>query len=81
MKRLSLLDNRGDAEVTEMSRNLQYVTDENGRKTAVILPIEDYEELLEDLHLIRVHEENKNDERIPLSELLTEMREAGEVDV
>jgi PHD/YefM family antitoxin component YafN of YafNO toxin-antitoxin module len=76
-----LLDNRGDAEVTEMSRNLQYVTDENGRKTAVILPIEDYEELLEDLHLIRVHEENKNDERIPLSELLTEMREAGEVDV
>jgi hypothetical protein len=31
-----------------MSKNLQYVTDERGERTAVILPIEEYEGLLED---------------------------------
>ena len=30
--------------------NVQYITDAAGQKTAVILPIEDYEEMLEDLH-------------------------------
>lgn len=64
-----------------MSRNLQYVTDAEGHKTAVIVPIEEYEELMEDLHLIRVHEESKDEERRPFGELLKEMREAGEVDV
>ena len=29
-------------------------TNENGQRTAVILPIEEYEELLEDLHVSRV---------------------------
>lgn len=32
-------------------QNLQYITDANGLKTAVVLPIEAYEEMLEDLHL------------------------------
>jgi hypothetical protein len=32
---------------------------------AVILPLEEYEELLEDLHITRVAEETKDDERIP----------------
>ena len=34
-----------------MSRNVQYVTDANGERTAVILPLDEYEELLEDLHV------------------------------
>src|SRR2546430_17628967 len=32
-----------------MSEALQYLTDEAGKKTAVVLPIPDYEKLLEDL--------------------------------
>ena len=48
-----------------MSKNLQYITDEAGNKTAVILAIEEYEELLEDLHLTRVTEETKDEEQIP----------------
>ena len=36
-----------------MSRNLQYITDEAGNKTGVILSIAEYEELLEDLHVTR----------------------------
>ena len=32
----------------------QYITDENGNKTAVILPIEEFQELLEDLQDLAV---------------------------
>jgi hypothetical protein len=32
-----------------MSETLQYLTDESGKKTAVVLPISAYEKLLEDL--------------------------------
>ncbi len=64
-----------------MSRNVQYVTDTNGERTAVILPIDEYEELLEDLHLIRVAYESKDEPRRPFSEVVEEMRGAGEIDV
>lgn len=33
-----------------MTRNMQYVTDADGNKIAAILPIEEYEGMLEDLH-------------------------------
>ena len=64
-----------------MSPNVQYVTNQAGEKTAVILPIEEYEELLEDLHLIRVAAESKNEPRRPFDEVVDEMRAAGEIDV
>jgi len=64
-----------------MSRNVQYVTDANGERTAVILPLEEYEELLEDLHVSRVAEETKDQPSRPLSEVVEEMRSAGEIDV
>jgi PHD/YefM family antitoxin component YafN of YafNO toxin-antitoxin module len=64
-----------------MSRNVQYVTDANGERTAVILPLEEYEELLEDLHVTRVAEETKDDTSRPLSEVVEELRAAREIDV
>jgi len=64
-----------------MASNIQYVTNQNGEKTAVIVPIEEYEELLEDLHLIRVANESKDEPRRPFSEVIEEMRQAGEIDV
>ena len=64
-----------------MSPNLQYVTDEKGERTAVILPIEEYEELLEDLHIITAAQEARDQPRRPLIEVVDEMREAGEIDV
>ena len=48
-----------------MSSNVQYVTNQTGERTAVILPIDEYEELLEDLHLIRVAYESKDEPRRP----------------
>ncbi len=38
----------------------QYVVDEEGRKKAVIIPIEEYEELLEDLHDLAVIAERRD---------------------
>lgn len=64
-----------------MSGNVQYVTDANGERTAVILPLEEYEELLEDLHVIRAAQETKDEPRRPLSEVVEELRHAGEIDV
>jgi hypothetical protein len=58
-------------------KDIKFVTDDAGHKTAVIMPIERYEEyleMLEDLHLVRVYHERKDDERRPLSEFLEEMR-------
>ena len=63
-----------------MSRNVQYVTDANGERTAVILPLEEYEELLEDLHVIRVAEETKDEPRIPWEQVKAEMVSEGKLD-
>ncbi len=63
-----------------MSKNLQYITNEEGQKTAVILPIEDYEELMEDLHLSRVARESRNEERIPWEQIKDELVSEGKLD-
>lgn len=64
-----------------MSSNIQYITDANGEKTAVILPIDEYRDWLEEQHLIKVWDETKSEPTRPLAELLAELRRAGEIDV
>jgi PHD/YefM family antitoxin component YafN of YafNO toxin-antitoxin module len=64
-----------------MSRNVQYVTDANGERTAVILPLDEYEELLEDLHVIRFAEETANELRIPWEQVKAELVSEGKLDV
>ena len=64
-----------------MTRNVQYVTDVNGERTAVILPLDEYEELLEDLHVTRVAEETKEDALIPWEEVKAELVSEGKLDV
>ena len=64
-----------------MSKNIQFITNAEGHKTAVILPIEDYEELMEDLHFARVARGSKNELRRPFAEVMEELRATGEIDV
>jgi len=64
-----------------MSKNVQYVIDAEGHKTAVILPIEEYEQLMEDLHLGRVARDSQQEPRRSFAEVVDEMRAAGEIDV
>ena len=55
----------------------QYVTDSEGNKKAVILPIEEYEELLEDLGDLAVAAERKHEPTVTHEQLLTELSKDG----
>lgn len=55
----------------------QFIVDESGNKTAVILPLEDYEELLEDIHDLTVIAEHKNEPAISLEELKKRLKADG----
>ena len=45
----------------ERPHDHDYLVDEHGTKKAVIVPIEEYEELLEDLHDLAVISERRNE--------------------
>jgi len=51
--------------------------DEAGAKKAVILPITDYEELLEDIHDLAVVAERKDEPAISLEELKNTLKTNG----
>ena len=57
--------------------NTQFIVDEEGKKTAVILPVEDYEELLEDIHDLTVIAERKNEPSISFDELKKRLKADG----
>lgn len=47
----------------------RYITDQKGNKNAVILPIEEYNELIEDIHDLAVVAERKNDVTMSFNEI------------
>jgi hypothetical protein len=55
----------------------EYVTDGQGNRKAVILPIEEYEELLEDLEDLAVAAKRKDESTIPHDQLLQELSKDG----
>ncbi len=57
--------------------NSQYITDENGKRIAVILPIEEYEELLEDLHDLAVIAERKDEPTVTMEEVKQSLKRDG----
>ena len=60
-----------------MSQSLQYLTDEHGDRTAVVLPISDYEKLLEDLDDLAVVAERRDETVIPHAEVLADLQRDG----
>ena len=59
------------------SRRTQYQTDATGRRTAVVLPIAEYEQLLEDLHDLAVVAERRDEESIDEAELKRRLAGSG----
>jgi len=59
------------------SSNERYVVDERGRRTAVVLPIEEYEELLQDIHDLSIIAERRDEPTIGSEELKKTLREDG----
>ena len=55
----------------------QYVVDSKGDRTAVILSIERYEQLLEDLHDLAVVAERREEKPISLEEMKRRLKDHG----
>lgn len=65
------------AKVQLMSKPVQYLTDERGERTAVVLPISDYQELLEDLDDLAVVAERRDEPTIPHQQFVEELKRDG----
>ena len=55
----------------------QYVVDPKGKKTAVILSLKRYRELMEDLHDLAVVAERRKERSISLEEMKRRLRKDG----
>ena len=60
-----------------MSQTLQYLTDDRGERTAVVLPINDYEKLLEDLDDLAVVAERRDESVIPHDQFIADLKRDG----
>lgn len=74
-----LQDKEGQEGIIEaMSKlKLQYVTDENGKKTAVILPINEYEKFIEDIQDLAVLAERREEPPISHEEVVAKLKQDG----
>lgn len=62
---------------TAIKINPQYITDPQGHKTGVILPIDEFNELLEDLHDLAVIAERKEETPLPHEKVRAELKRNG----
>jgi hypothetical protein len=60
-----------------VSEPVKYITDEGGERTAVVLPILDYEKLLEDLEDLAVVAERRDEPTIPHEQFVSELKRDG----
>ena len=55
----------------------QYITNNDGNKIAVIIPIKEFEELLEDIQDLAIAAERKNEDVISHEDLINELKQNG----
>ena len=55
----------------------QFLTDDRGQKVAVVIPIADYESLMEDVADLAAVAERRDDDRISLDELKKQLTADG----
>jgi len=55
----------------------QYVIDEKGRTTAVIIPVDEYEELLEDIHDLAIIADRRDEPAISFEKLKEKLKKDG----
>ena len=60
-----------------MSSNAQFLTDQDGNKTAVLLPIAEYQQLLEDLEDLAAIAERREEPTISHEELIRDLKKDG----
>lgn len=57
-----------------IKKQTQYIIDESGQKTAVVIPVEEYEELLEDIHDLAIIAERRDEPTVSFDELKKRLR-------
>ncbi len=55
----------------------QFIVDENGKKTGVVLPFRRYQKLMEDLHDLAVVAERRSEKSLSLDEMKRRLRHDG----
>ena len=60
-----------------MNAEVQYITDDKGEKTGVIMNISDYQSLMEDVEDLAACAERRDEATIPHEEFLKELKEDG----
>lgn len=60
-----------------MSSSVQYVTDEDGQKKAVLMPIADYERLMDDLSDFAAIADRRKEPTVTHEEFLAELKKDG----
>jgi PHD/YefM family antitoxin component YafN of YafNO toxin-antitoxin module len=60
-----------------MSEPLQYLTNKSGKKTAVVLPLSDYEKLMEDLEDLAVVAERRDEPTLSHEQFKAELKRDG----
>ena len=60
-----------------MTATLQYLTDLDGTRTAVLLPILDYERLMEDLQDLAAIADRRDEPTLPQDAVVTELQRDG----
>jgi hypothetical protein len=77
MKSKSIKKTDKKAKNYKNSKKVEYITDTNGNKRKVVLPIKTYETLLEDLHDLSVVADRKSEKTIAYAEVLKELKRDG----
>ena len=56
---------------------VRYIVDDKGKRTEVVLPVEEYEEILEDLHDLAVIAERRDEPTLSFEELKNKLKADG----
>ncbi len=64
-------------DLKKLESEVQYVTNQDGEKTAVIVPIAEFEELLEDVEDLAAVAERREEPTISHDDLLAELKQEG----
>ena len=64
-------------DLKKLESTVQYVTNTDGEKTAVIVPIAEFEELLEDMEDLAAVAERRAEPTVSHDELLAELKQEG----
>jgi hypothetical protein len=69
----------GNLKENEAMTGIQYMTDEQGRKVAVVLDLKTHRELWQDIEDVLVSRSRRNEKRIPLAKVKAGLVKSGKL--